>query len=559
MAGSAAVQLRRDKLFNEIAERGRELNTLIPIACFPDELLAEVFAFWIAESQRGVRSWLEDEYTSPAWIRIAHVCHHWRTVALQNPRLWSTFAVTFEEFTAELLARSKQAPLHLEIHRMAEVDLLWEPIQEQMHRIQDLTLINYAVPRSVSDFGGMRRAAPKLRSLHIEIDDDSDFDIEPLQVEYFLTPFNAVDMPRLVDLQLSNAPVSWSEPLFKPTLTHLSFSLDFPWPALRDVDIVHILQVLKEMPHLQKLKLVNTLPDVSRPTTQVYKHACGTFPSLSSICLQGTTSAIWCVLAHMSFPAPAHLALSCIDDSQEQLELLVAVIGERLGGISQPGPSHESFLSVSSTAHQFCAWREDYDIATAPTVSRALSGKKPDVSLTVRSRRTSPTHDKSLFMMMCNALLLAEVRTLYIGSSSSHRPTGKTFALALKTRMPKVRALAAGRFVASEALLPILSFGTGTGQEHVELVFPELETIVLHEVEVPDGHNIEGIRLGLRRRRKEGYGVRRVLFRECRGTAMVVFRENMREEGIVEVDSDHSERHFVPKLMSEKFYDAHDR
>ncbi|KAI0045364.1 hypothetical protein FA95DRAFT_1476973, partial [Auriscalpium vulgare] len=88
------------------------LNALTPIARLPSEILARIFSFAArAEPIPGGYS------TSPAskrmgWIKVTHVCHYWREVALAHPALWERVSFSIgPEWTEELLARSKGAPI----------------------------------------------------------------------------------------------------------------------------------------------------------------------------------------------------------------------------------------------------------------------------------------------------------------------------------------------------------------------------------------------------------------------------------------------------------------
>jgi hypothetical protein len=62
-------------------------------------------------------SFLHSPGISPlAWLHVAHVCHQWCELALNQSLLWSH--IDFTNLTlagaAEILARAKKAPLHLE-------------------------------------------------------------------------------------------------------------------------------------------------------------------------------------------------------------------------------------------------------------------------------------------------------------------------------------------------------------------------------------------------------------------------------------------------------------
>lgn len=82
------------------------MNGLLTINCLPPELLAEIFRVWIDATKNL-------PYLSHMWIKIAHVCHLWREVALSSPRLWSDLTIGTIDWTREMLARSKQAPLSI--------------------------------------------------------------------------------------------------------------------------------------------------------------------------------------------------------------------------------------------------------------------------------------------------------------------------------------------------------------------------------------------------------------------------------------------------------------
>ena len=112
-------------------------NALAPISSLPTEVIAVVFAYLPLPSTPPFTS-LPTELTTdlfsslplpgtpplgrrpdhhPAdWLHAAHVCHRWREIALDDPVFWSH--VDFTNLTsagaAEILARAKTKPLHLE-------------------------------------------------------------------------------------------------------------------------------------------------------------------------------------------------------------------------------------------------------------------------------------------------------------------------------------------------------------------------------------------------------------------------------------------------------------
>ena len=88
-----------------------ERNALVPISSLPPEIFAAIFSFLCFNG--GVRGYSGHNL---ARIHLSHVCHQWREIALNQPFLWSH--VDFTTLTwagaAEILARTKSAPLYLE-------------------------------------------------------------------------------------------------------------------------------------------------------------------------------------------------------------------------------------------------------------------------------------------------------------------------------------------------------------------------------------------------------------------------------------------------------------
>ena len=91
----------------------RRHNVLAPVSSLPTEVTTAIFLFLRLPGTSPLGG-KPDRH--PAWLRVAHVCHQWREIALNLPLIWSQ--VDFITLTlagaAEILARAKKAPLHLE-------------------------------------------------------------------------------------------------------------------------------------------------------------------------------------------------------------------------------------------------------------------------------------------------------------------------------------------------------------------------------------------------------------------------------------------------------------
>ncbi|TEB12704.1 hypothetical protein FA13DRAFT_1599092, partial [Coprinellus micaceus] len=86
------------------------LNALSPVNALPIELLSRIFALNAAIVMEAV-SGAPQRKRSLERIRIAHVCRHWREVALGSAELWSNILFTRRKIAELMLKRSNSAPL----------------------------------------------------------------------------------------------------------------------------------------------------------------------------------------------------------------------------------------------------------------------------------------------------------------------------------------------------------------------------------------------------------------------------------------------------------------
>src|SRR5712672_3754795 len=100
-------------------------NALVPISRLPPEVLEIILSFLC----------LPDIFELPmtggkldylAWLRVSHVCHRWREIALNQPRFWSRINFNTLTFTGatQVLSRSKMAPLELTAN-LCKADFIW--------------------------------------------------------------------------------------------------------------------------------------------------------------------------------------------------------------------------------------------------------------------------------------------------------------------------------------------------------------------------------------------------------------------------------------------------
>ena len=152
-----------------------------PIARMPAEILTRIFDIHVHDTlQRFDKSPSQSTLAcardcSPySWIRISHVCQHWRSLALSTPLLWSTIIVTRQtECMQAMLERSQHVPLHIRaigpgacyISRPVPLKSL-RLVLTAMHRVRTLDLaINWWVHDELAVL--LQQPAPLLRQARL--------------------------------------------------------------------------------------------------------------------------------------------------------------------------------------------------------------------------------------------------------------------------------------------------------------------------------------------------------------------------------------------------------
>ncbi|RPD64144.1 hypothetical protein L226DRAFT_559453 [Lentinus tigrinus ALCF2SS1-7] len=197
------------------------LNMMTPVARLPPELLSTVFTLLAAESYEtrcAVSMYTSDSYKTNIWIRVAHVCRHWRATALATPRLWSYIAITSKRAADELLARSKKAPLHLVANVPSHADDRQKAVKGVMaefFRMRALHLTGSS--QAICElFHKVSVPAPMLES--VKLADRSPYHGYSMAMPLVLPADRA---PRLRKLEVNGFLFSWDHPVFCPTLTSL--------------------------------------------------------------------------------------------------------------------------------------------------------------------------------------------------------------------------------------------------------------------------------------------------------------------------------------------------
>ncbi len=223
----SAISGEIDDYLRKILALKTRLNIFTHINQLPTEILAQILVAYTRDHYRLATGHGNTSGFSakPGWIKLAHVCRHWRDVALGTPRFWSHVYVQQPKTFCDLLPLSKSSPLYIDLTLEPSVWIdfgAWnsatELIGQQSHRLREL--------RYVATLKQIRMLAEKLShpmrlleklvlSRCTSKDPDPDGSV-PLH----LLPATG-HTPRLFHLEIHQLPVAWTDPVFCPTLTTL--------------------------------------------------------------------------------------------------------------------------------------------------------------------------------------------------------------------------------------------------------------------------------------------------------------------------------------------------
>ena len=119
-------------------------NALQPISSLPPEIFAAIFSYLCLP---GIPSLGGKPARNLARLRVSHVCHQWREIALNQPQLWShiNFNTVSLAGATEILVRAKSVPLYMETRVSGQYDddrfgLFLKEVQARLPNIRHLSI-----------------------------------------------------------------------------------------------------------------------------------------------------------------------------------------------------------------------------------------------------------------------------------------------------------------------------------------------------------------------------------------------------------------------------------
>jgi hypothetical protein len=282
-------------------------NTLAPISVLPPEVFSRIFRLVaLAEPARSILQKLR-------WIRVTHVCRHWRQVALDDSSLWariSGYQMT-SAWISLSLARARNAPLTIDLlGALSSKTLAMFPAH--FAHTREFRLCGLVAHRLVAHHldDNIRKIcnleAPALE--HFELDVTASF-----PTTFIGAPFFNGMAPKLRKFFLSGVRVPWSFipcgqlTQLKITLFHETYVAD--GPSLGDSN--SLVDLLINCPVLEILALESCLPHSVTPSHVQAIH----LPRLSYLSLCGSSSRVANLLKILKLPPSPTLRLLCTSEN----------------------------------------------------------------------------------------------------------------------------------------------------------------------------------------------------------------------------------------------------
>ncbi|KAJ2928744.1 hypothetical protein H1R20_g8216, partial [Candolleomyces eurysporus] len=256
------VDQRIAQLEGEIRALKTHRNMAADTSPFPPEILSNIFIILRRSTGFGYGySYISASF----WIRVTHVCRHWRAVALDCPALWSDLLFVGPKITEMMLQRSKSAPLTVTFSEspVRYHDVLCK-IASQTGRLRDFELHNSPAAASeiLKILSSFKSTAPTLEKLVLNggiVRQGSGPHTLP---ETFLQD----GVPSLRHLEVTQFAIRWDPLPLSSTLTYLRLQNVAPEnrPSRKA-----FLESMMKLLRLETLELSACLPrsgDVSHPS-----------------------------------------------------------------------------------------------------------------------------------------------------------------------------------------------------------------------------------------------------------------------------------------------------
>ncbi|KAH9161214.1 hypothetical protein EDB89DRAFT_755144 [Lactarius sanguifluus] len=386
-------------------------NALAPISSLPPEVLAAIFSF-VRLPNKLI---LAEEPDKLACLRVSHVCHQWREIALNQPLLWShiDFTLLTSAGAAEMLVRAKTVPLHLEAN--VPIDH-WDNSRFGAFQKELRARASHIYHLSVSAeyhhlskiLEGLVSPAPTLEDLSLSTEFYEGN--RTIQSRVFV-PDNIFDgtTPRLFDLVLKNCDISWNSPLLKG-LRYLEIRT---LSASRRPSLSVWSDALDQIPQLKTLTLHSASPIAPPFSFDVERTV--TLPSLVYLDIAASARDCGFALAHLVLPALTWLGVVANSSHWDggDVQEILPYVSRHAHGPRDDQPLQSVFVNSKRKRTHILAWTEpDMDREVRNWTDLFLSTHTARVSFAVTNENWFPGVDAGVFDAAMAALPLDNLVTL---------------------------------------------------------------------------------------------------------------------------------------------------
>ncbi|KAH8987711.1 hypothetical protein EDB86DRAFT_2084659 [Lactarius hatsudake] len=380
----AEIRLLQESLQESLRALRLRRNALAPISSLPPELFAVIFSFLrLPPSGTVLLGGAPDPHLS--WLNVAHVCHQWREVALNQPFFWShvDFTTLTPAGATEMLVRAKSVPLYLEA---------WVPkyhwdgarFRTFQRRLQSPVSHIFQLAISAEPFGldmvlkGLVSPAPILEYLSLSGNKKNHMK----RASVADTLFNG-STPRLSRLVLWHCDISWKSPLFRGLKNLKIYTLSTDARPRLSV----WLDALEEIPQLRTFVLHSASPITSSFPFDVERTV--TLPSLTYFDISNSPEDCGLALAHLVLPALTSLCVTAFSGLENggDVQRMLPYIGRHAHGPQDTWPLQSVLIHGRRRRVNILAWPVpdiDVEVDDPPTLLAATLS--PRVTLYIKGK-----------------------------------------------------------------------------------------------------------------------------------------------------------------------------